>query len=259
MPVSELFADRFGLRCAVFALAMVAAVPTFADDTEKNPWAVFKFGFSAYKQGDKQSAAEAYRYAADNGVAGARWKLAQMYASGDGVQRDDFAAFQMFADMVRMGATAGSRDESYIAAAHVALANYLKSGIPGTSVAANPALAHDLYMRAATYYGSPEAQFELGRSILEQGQDDKAVTQAARWLKLAVKEGHAGAEALLGDLYVRSGRVVRGLAMLTAALQRAKPKDRDWIQAKQEGAFALASEADRRTAIALSQSGNASE
>jgi TPR repeat protein len=60
--------------------------------TEKNsnPWTVFRFGFSAYKSGHKDQAVEAYRYAAENGQLGATWKLARMYAEGDGVTRDDY-------------------------------------------------------------------------------------------------------------------------------------------------------------------------
>jgi hypothetical protein len=46
---------------------------------------------------------------------------------------------------------------------------------------------------------------------------------------------------------------VKGLAMMTAALERASPGDRAWIRGMQEEAFALAGEADRRTAIALAQ------
>jgi hypothetical protein len=41
--------------------------------------------------------------------------------------------------------------------------------------------------------------------------------------------------------------------MLTAAMERADPRDRQWIGGMQEEAFALATEADRRTAIALAQ------
>jgi hypothetical protein len=39
--------------------------------------------------------------------------------------------------------------------------------------------------------------------------------------------------------------------MMTAALDRANPVDQSWIRSMQEEAFAVAPEADRRTAIAL--------
>ena len=51
----------------------------------------------------------------------------------------------------------------------------------------------------------------------------------------------------------QSGKVVRGLAMMTAALERATPADQIWIRGMQEEAFSLAGEADRRTAISLAQ------
>ena len=57
--------------------------------------------------------------------------------------------------------------------------------------------------------------------------------------------------AMFGDLLFQNGKTVRGLASLTAALQRSEPQDRAWISAMQEQAFALAGEADRRTAMAL--------
>ena len=56
---------------------------------------------------------------------------------------------------------------------------------------------------------------------------------------------------MFGDLLFKNGKTVRGLASLTAALQHAEPQDRAWISAMQEQAFALAGEADRRTAMAL--------
>ena len=56
---------------------------------------------------------------------------------------------------------------------------------------------------------------------------------------------------MFGDLLFQNGKTVRGLASLTAALQRSGPKDRNWIASMQEQAFALAGEADRRTAMAL--------
>ena len=36
---------------------------------------MFRFGFSAYKNGHKDQAVEAYRYAAENGQLGATWSL----------------------------------------------------------------------------------------------------------------------------------------------------------------------------------------
>lgn len=220
---------------------------------ESNPWAVFQFGYSAYQSGHKDQAAEAYRYAAENGQIGATWKLARMYAAGDGVKRDDYEAFKFFYEIAGQDVEPGSRDESYVSDALVALAGYLKTGIPG-SVAANPVAAQEYYMRAAANYRNPSAQYEMGKMFLKgEGGMKASVRQAGRWFQLAAEKGHAGAQATLGNLLFQSGKVVRGLAMMTAALERASPVDQPWIRGMQEEAFSLAGEADRRTAIALAQ------
>jgi TPR repeat protein len=219
-----------------------------------SPWAVFRFGFSAYKSGHKDQAVEAYRYAAENGQLGATWKLARMYAQGDGVARDDYEAYKFFTEIVQQDVEPGSPEESYVSDALVALGAYLKVGIPGTPVAADPVAAQEYYMRAAANYRNPDAQFEIGKMFLKgEGGVKASVRQAGRWLQLAAEKGHAGAEATLGNLLFQSGKVVRGLAMMTAALQRATPGDQPWIRNMQEEAFSLTDEADRRTAISLAQ------
>lgn len=218
-----------------------------------SPWDVFRFGFDAYKQGHKQEAVEAYRYAAENGQLGARWKLARMYAEGDGVKRDHYEAFKAFSMIVQQDVEPGSPEESYVSDALVALAGYLRDGIPGTPVRANPVAAQDYYMRAAATYRNPNAQYEIGRMFLNGEGVRVSVKQAGRWFQLAAEKGHAGAQATLGNLLFQSGKVVKGLAMMTAALERAAPVDQPWIRGLQEEAFSLAGESDRRTAIALAE------
>lgn len=246
MPIFDRHILGFG-----FALAISIASATAFAQSKDDPWSAFKLGYEAYQQGNKAEAVEAYRFAAESGVPGAQWKLGHMYAEGDGVPRNDLAAFKMFEQIVLGGAEAGSQDESYVADAHVVLARYFTTGISGTNIRPDPALARDLYLRAATFYGSPVAQFELGRMILDDDQEAGRMKQAARWLHLAVQKGHNGAQALLGKIYFESGRTVRGLAMLTDALESSSKQDRAWIMGMQEKAFALSSEADRRTAMAL--------
>lgn len=223
-------------------------------DEQRSPWAVFRLGFSAYKNGQKDQAVEAYRYAAEKGQLGAQWKLARMYAEGDGVKRNDYEAFKFFQGIASQEVEPGSPEESYVSDALVALGSYARSGIPGTPVQANPAAAQDYYMRAAANYRNPDAQYEVGKMFLNGEGGMKAnIQQAGRWFQLAAEKGHAGAQATLGDLLFQSGKIVRGLAMMTAALERANPSDKTWIRGMQEEAFALSGEADRRTAIALAQ------
>ena len=219
---------------------------------QSNPWAVFQFGFTAYKSGHKDQAVEAYRYAAENGQIGATWKLARMYAEGDGVDRNDYEAFKFFNEIADQEVEPGSPEESYMSDALVAIGSYWKKGIPGSPIKASPTTAQEYYMRAAANYRNPNAQFEMGIMFLKgDGGMKPSVRQAGRWLQLAAEKGHAGAQATLGNLLFQSGKIVRGLAMMTAALERATPSDKSWIRGMQEEAFALAEEGDRRTAIAL--------
>jgi len=243
------------MACSL-ALLLTPAIsqPSFAqaaEGSQKGPWVLFRFGFSAYKNGRKDEALKAYRDAAEQGHAGARWKLATMYASGDGVQEDDYEAFRLYEGLVNEGAAPGTRDETFVAHALMSMANYLRRGIPNSPVSADPSRARQLFLQAASQFGDADAQFELGRMYLvgEGGPSDPVT--AARWFNLAARKGHIGSEAMLGKILFDSGRSVRGLSMLTSALNKAQEPERHWIRALQEEAFAVASEADRRTAIAL--------
>ncbi|WP_027052158.1 tetratricopeptide repeat protein [Mesorhizobium erdmanii] len=269
MRISELLRStpeflRSSVLPALVAFAIFGAVgqalafddKVFDDKTgvkpQSSPWAVFQFGFSAYKNGHKEQAAEAYKYAAENGQIGATWKLARMYAEGDGVARDDYEAFKFFSEIVDQDVEPGSPEESYVSDALVALGDYLRKGIPGSPVTENEVAAQEYYMRAAANYRNPNAQFEMGQMFLKgEGGVKASVKQAGRWFQLAAEKGHAGAQATLGHLLFQSGKIVRGLAMMTAALERASPTDQPWIRGMQEEAFAAAGEADRRTAISL--------
>lgn len=256
MPISkQLQILSLGLALAVSGAAMPArAFDTNEVSTESSPWDLFKFGFKSYKSGRKDEALEAYQYAAEKGHAGAQWKLARMYADGDGVKEDDYQAFKFFQRIVGQGIDPGSPDGTYVSNALNALAGYIRRGIPGSPIHSDPAAARDYYAQAAWSFGDPDAQFELGRMYLigEGGEAD--VKQAYNLFRSSAEKGHAGSQAMFGNLLFQNGKQVRGLAMLTAALQRSSPKDRAWIIELQESAFAVAGEADRRTAMALSES-----
>src|SRR5215218_1210423 len=124
MRISELV-RLAALSAVVAASSLVAAGSAYAFDDKvfddksstgknSNPWTVFRFGFSAYKNGHKDQAVEAYRYAAENGQLGATWKLARMYAEGDGVARNDYEAFKFFNEIAQQDVEPGSPEESYV-------------------------------------------------------------------------------------------------------------------------------------------------
>ena len=243
----------FAIGLALAATSTARAFDTDEVSEKSSPFALFKFGFKAYKTGKKDDAVEAYRYAAEKGHAGAQWKLARMYDTGDGVAENDYEAYKIYERIVQQGIDPVSPDGSYVSSALLALARYMRSGIAGTPVKADPETARDLYAQAAWSFRDPDAQFELGQMYLNGDGGEADVKQAFNLFRLSSEKGHPGGMAMFGDLLFQNGKVVRGLASLTAALQRSGPKDRSWISEMQERAFALAGEADRRTAIALSE------
>lgn len=254
------------MAVAATMMAMVAAVPSapaFASDvnalaSEQSAapkWRMrLQFGIFADKNGDKDEAFEAYRDVAEQGHPGARWKLAHMYASGEGVPENDYEAFKLFEEIAQTGAQPGSREGSYVADALVSLGSYFQRGIPGSPIQADPARARELYWQAAANFGDSDAQFELGRMFLTDEGGGRNPRQAAKWFNLSASKGHVGAQAMLGNMMFEGGDQVRGLAHLTAALNRAGPKERPWIRVLQEKAFGLSDEAVRRTAFAHAQS-----
>ncbi|MBX3596169.1 MAG: sel1 repeat family protein [Rhizobiaceae bacterium] len=245
------------VRCALMSAALaVCLAGTFEARAQEavgagksNPWDAFKFGFDAYKNGHMEQAVQAYRDASEQGQIGATWKLARMYAEGDGVTRDDYAAYKYFSEIVSRDVEPGSMDERFVGDALAEMGLYVQSGIPGSPVQPDPDAAREYFQRAANY-GSPVGQFEVGKMYLQRADASPSKLRlAGRWLKLAAKNGHEGARAMLGNLLFQSGKVVDGLAMMTTALERAGPTDRPWIRNMQEEAFAVTEEDMRRKAI----------
>ncbi len=259
--------DRMGMRASWMSSAAVlvslalanllAAQCCYAFDIkagvskESGPFDLFKFGFNAQKNGKTQDAVEAYRYAAEKGHTGSRWALANMYADGDGVVKNDYEAFKIYSEIANQGVEPGSDDTVYFVNALVSLAGYYRTGIPGSPVKADLVQARQLYFQAASAFGYPDAQFDLAKMLLAGEGGKPNVQQAKKWLNVARKNGHAGAMALFGDVIFDEGQTARGLAFMTAALDKCAPKDCKWIEEMQENAFSMADEKERRIAVAL--------
>jgi TPR repeat protein len=217
------------------------------------PGEAFLTGTQALRSGDAKTGIRALEYAAENGHAIAEWKLGRMYADGDHVGRDDMRAFDYFQDIVdnHSDDSLGTPQARFIANAYVALGSYFLSGIPNSPVKPNAARARDLYAYAASYFGDAEAQYRLGRMLLEGQGGPRDPWQAARWLKLAADKGHYQAQALLGiTMFHGDGiprQVPRGLMYLTIARDTA-PQDKT-IADMQASAFAEAGDDERAMAL----------
>jgi TPR repeat protein len=245
----------------VFALGVAGQAAAFdalsiKDDT--SPAEAFRLGFDAYRNGDKQGAAEALGFAAEKGHSVAQWKLGRMYADGDGVKRNDYKAFELFKEVADAHADDSPSEPGapIVANSFVALGNYYRDGIPDTDVKADPGRARQIYTYAASYFGDPEAQLNLARMYYEGKGGERDPLQAARWAKLAADKGSVGAQALLGHLLFEGEGVERqpvlGLMFMSVARDRADPKQ-TWIFDMQEQAVAVATESERRTAMALAE------
>lgn len=270
MQISRQIFAAFVCVGVLGSAAVIGGGPALAFDPEKvfeekkpSPNKIIRFFFKAWKQGDNEDAIGALKYAAEQGDHGAQWKLGQMYASGQGVQKSDAEAFHLYKQIADSypNAQPGTADWTFTANAMVALGRYYLTGIPEAGIPANPYEARVMFTTAATYFGHSEAQFQLARLHLEGADADVNVIQAARMLKKASAQGHPGAEALLGNLlfegrYLRRDPV-RGLQMMLNAQRRAAGRDAEWISAMQEEAFALATAEERSAAIALVQQAKA--
>jgi TPR repeat protein len=248
---------------ALFGLGLLSGLSgAFALDArtlDKNatPTEAFRLGFNAYKQGDTTTAIEALTYAAEKGHAAAQWKLGRMYAEGDGLAKDDIKAFEMFSEIADGHADDNPAGSSarFVANAFVELGSYYREGIPNSAIKPDFGRARQMFAYAASYFGDPEAQLNLARMYYEGEGGDPDPRQAVRWAKLAATKGNVRAQALLGHMLFEGEGVGRepvlGLMYLNVARDRSQGDD-PWIQRLQEQAFSVATETERRTALALS-------
>jgi len=218
---------------------------------------VFRFFRSFNKQGKKEEALSVLKYAAQNGNSAAQWKLGRMYQTGDGVPQNSLEAFNFYRRLADRYQEVHPRspDWQFRANAFVALGHYYQTGIPEGGIVADWSKARVMYTTAAMVFGHPDGQFELGRMELKRARNSSTSRRAVKMLRRAHRKGHIGAQALLGHALFEGEHVnrdaVRGLAMLTQATQNAPNVHRQWISALQEDAFSVATEEERRLAIAL--------
>jgi TPR repeat protein len=208
------------------------------------------------KGGDKARAAISLQYAAENGNELALWQLGHMYAKGEGVPRDDYRAFEYFRKFADSNANINPAlpHSRYVADAFVALGQYHLLGIPGSPVAANPALGQRILTHAASYFAYPEAQYRLARLFLDgkgAGQDPK---RAVPWLMLAANRRHYEAQALLGRILFQGELGQRqpasGLMWLIVAFD-GPGANVPWIAELHDTAVKQASEKERAQALVL--------
>ena len=250
----------FSVGVAVCAPGVAAAQTSPADNWVGDPRAAFAAGTSAYYSGDVQTALQALEAAAEGGHAVARWKLARMYAVGDGVAEDDARAFTYFSQIAN--AHAEDRPDTpqarFVANAFVAIADYYNNGIGGV-LSPDHVRSRQIFAYAASYFGDPDAQYHLGMMLLRGQGGDVDVRQAGRWLRLSALKGHVDAQLSLGELLYAGTEGMRaspadGLKwMLIADAFALTPEQEQRVRNVQERYFALANTDLRARAVQMAE------
>ena len=204
-------------------------------------------------RGEPLAGLTALEAAAASGQAQAGWKLARMYADGDGVPKSHLRAFEYFRTVADINAEEPpeSPQARYVANAFVALGTIIWRVSPiRTSKPTPPAPARCLRMRRPI--SGMEALDQLGRMYLEGKGGRREPKQAARWLTLAAKKGEYRAQAVLGSMLFNGEYVPRqapqGLMWLTVANDAASPQE-TWIADLHAAALKEATDDERAVAL----------
>ncbi len=221
-----------------------------------SPVDAFRNAAEALRSGEKTRAVSSLQYAAEHGHGFALWQLGRMYEEGDGVPRDRYRAFeyfQRFADTHADDHPAIPRSR-FVADAFVSLGQYYLAGIPDTPVLPSPERARRMFYHAASYFGDPEAQYQLAMLYLEGKGVGRDARRAVPWLVLAANKGHYKSQALLGRILFKGEHGVRqpanGLMWLTIACDGPGGSVPE-ITALRENAFKQATDQERQLALAL--------
>ena len=108
---------------------------------------------------------------------------------------------------------------------------------------------------AASYFGSADAQYDLGRLYLKAtNATPNDYTYGARWLGLAAQKGQHQAQAMLGQMLFNGDRLppqsARGLMWMALASDGATA-DETWIKESYNQALSRATEDDRAMAAQM--------
>jgi TPR repeat protein len=200
-----------------------------------SPIEAYRQGKAAFEEGWYGLALPALRYADEQGVFGARLKLAKMYELGLGVPRNDAAAFELYKRLTDNNWELSSFHPAapYIGQSLSALGVYYLNGIKELGIARDAEQAANHFTHAAEYFGDPRAQYELSKLLLAGDGVKKDEKRGVAWLYNAARKDYAPAQALLGQILwegqIVEKRQMRALVLLTLAQENASPQDSEWI------------------------------
>jgi uncharacterized protein len=190
-----------------------------------------KKGRNAYGDGNYDKALKYFRRESDDGNVVADWYLGHMYRLGQGVPRDASVAYSYYSRVAESYDPEESDSKRLRIAidSQIHMADYRRTGIPESGMKPDPDGAARAYLRIASTYGHPAAQFALGQmNMLGEGVTQNP-QQGLKWLTAAARKRNPEAQAYLGDLYW-SGRNVkknetRAAMWYILAMETAKPAE----------------------------------
>jgi hypothetical protein len=192
----------------------------------------------------------------------ALWQLGLMYENGEGVEKDPVKAFGYFSQIANDHADAAPRglEADIVAQSFVKVGEYYAEGLPDAGIPADEDRSHRMIIHAATYFGDADAQYRLGELYLDENELGDNPLQSARWLSLAARKGHAGAQARLGELLFRGSEGLEpqpeeGLMWMIVAQRRVVgTPDEIWITDLVTSSAAVATPQQVQTALQMADS-----
>lgn len=223
-------------------------IPFWTDDLKRAK----KF----YNTGNFDKAIKYFRKSSEDGNMVADWYLGHMYRKGRGVPQDDATAFSYYSRV----ADTYDPDEPdqnklrIMVDAQLRVADYYRTGIEAAGIPANYKIAASSYLKIASTYGHPGAQYSLGLMNIKGQGLKKNPQQGLKWLIAAARKRHAQSEAYLGDLYW-DGKLVqqdrtRALMWYILAEQSTKPSEFPSIYDRYNQLYSVANDDERLEAEA---------
>jgi len=255
-----------GVVGAAGLLAAQAAGALCASNEYRSKEDALRQGVGSYTGGYYEQAVPALEFAAkDDGSAESREKklvadfyLARIYSDNVGSRTDHAKAYQLYRGIVEDHGDIDPDDDrfaSLVGRSLIALAGYVRTGLPEIGLKPDLDRAAEYLHNAAVIFNSDDAQFELAKLQLQREENEGDIERAKHWLATLSRKGHAGAMAFLADLQWRGKFMprdpVRALALITVAVRNAPPSERVWIEDIYQNIYCGTSEGARKQATGV--------
>lgn len=223
-------------------------IPFWTDD--------LKTAKKAYRNGDYEKSLKYFRRASEDGNIVADWYLGHMYRMGRGVTRDDATAYSYYSRVAEhYDPEEGNDNRLRICVdAMIRIADYQRAGVASAGIPQDTAMAARTYLKVATTYGHPAAQYALGIMTMKGDGLKQNPQQGLKWLIAAARKRHAPSEAYLGELYWQGKYVqkdrTRAVMWYILAKQSARPEENPEIYDRLDQLEIVVSEEERLEAAA---------